>query len=87
VLREQIPRVGRMNRYEENLERIIDAVVKYLDGHHDALRYTEPTRLREVVYVVVHTVDSVTHQGVVQDRDAERLIGDITDMVLRFMLR
>lgn len=87
VLREQIPRVGRMNRYEENLDRIADAVVVYLLGHPEALRYPEPERLRDVVYVVVHTVDSVTHQGVVQGRDAERLVADVTDMIVRFLVR
>lgn len=87
VLREQIPRVGRMNRYEENLDRIVDAVVRYLSGHAATLRHPEPERLRDVVYVVVHTVDAVTHQGVVQERDAERLVADVTDMIVRFLFR
>ena len=87
VLREQIPRVGRMNRYEENLDRIGEAVVAYLLGHPSALRHPDPERLGDVVYVVVHTVDSVTHQGVVQERDAERLVADVTDMIVRFLFR
>lgn len=88
VLREQIPRVGRMNRYEQNLDQIVEAVVTYLEGHREALRVSPASteRIRDVVYVVVHTVDSVTHQGVVQERDAERLIADVTDMIVRFML-
>lgn len=85
VLREQIPRVGRMNRYEENLERIIVAATAYLEHHADALRVP---RVRDAAFVMVHAVDTATHMGVLEENyDPELLIADVTDMVCRYLLK
>jgi AcrR family transcriptional regulator len=85
VLREQIPRVGRMNRYEENLARIVEATTAFLTTHADALRVRD---IRSAAFVVVHAVESATHQGVIEeDYDPETLIEDVTDMVTRYLLR
>lgn len=85
VLREQIPRVGRMNRYEENLARIVEATTLFLGGHASTLRVRD---IRSAAFVVVHAVEAVTHQGVIEeDYDPETLIDDVTDMVSRYLFR
>ncbi len=38
VLREQIPRVGRMKRYEEELESIVGFVTVYFEAHRARMR-------------------------------------------------
>ena len=84
VLREQIPRVGRMNRYEENLERIVDAATVYLTHHAKSLRVE---RVLDAAFLMVHAVDAVTHMGVLEeDYEPERLIADVTDLVSRYLL-
>ncbi len=85
VLREQIPRVGRMNRYEENLARIVEATTAFLTANEHALRVRD---IRSAAFVVVHAVEAATHQGVIEeDYDPETLIEDVTDMVTRYLLR
>jgi len=85
VLREQIPRVGRMNRYEENLARIVEATTLFLTAHASTLRVRD---IRSAAFVVVHAVEAATHQGVIEeDYDPDTLIEDITDMVSRYLFR
>lgn len=86
VLREQIPRVGRMQRYEKQLDDIIAAVAAYLGQHRGALRHED---VDVAAFVAVHTVDATTHAGIVSDPgvDEEALIAHVTDLVLSYLLR
>ncbi len=86
VLREQIPRVGRMKRYEEELATIVKLVTVYLDAHGSDVRVPD----RELAaFVAVHVVDELTHALVTRrakvDRDAA--IEEVTDVALRYLLK
>ncbi len=86
VLREQIPRVGRMKRYEEELATIVKLVTPYLDAHAAEVRVPD----REMAaFVAVHVVDELTHALVTRrakiDRDAA--IEEVTDVALRYLLK
>ncbi len=85
VLREQIPRVGRMQRYERELALIVEATELYLARWRDRLRHDD---LATAAFVAVHTVDAVTHAGVTRRPpvgEAE-LIEHATDLVLGYLL-
>lgn len=86
VLREQIPRVGRMQRYEKQLESIIEATEQYLARWRDRLRHDD---VATTAFVAVHTVDAVTHAGVTRRPpvDEARLIEHATALVLSYMLK
>jgi AcrR family transcriptional regulator len=85
VLREQIPRVGRMQRYEQQLDMIVEATSAYLALWKDRLRHEDPAN---AAFFAVQIVDTATHYGVTQ-RDIEdvELIDHVTDMVLRYLLK
>lgn len=86
VLREQIPRVGRMKRYEEELDVIVKLVAPYLDAHASAVRLTD----RELgAFVVVHVVDELTHVLVTRRAqiDREAAIEEVMDVALRYLLK
>lgn len=86
VLREQIPRVGRMQRYEKQLVDIIRAVAAYLDRHRALLRHDD---VEVAAFIAVHTVDATTHAGVVSDPgvDEAALTRHVTDLVLKYLLK
>ncbi|MFO0685521.1 MAG: TetR/AcrR family transcriptional regulator [Sandaracinus sp.] len=85
VLREQIPRVGRMKRYEEELTTMIKLVAAYLDAHAEDVRVED----RELAaFIVVHVVDELTHALVTRRAkvDREAAIDEVTDVALRYLL-
>lgn len=85
VLREQIPRVGRMKRYEEELTTIVKLVAAYLDAHADDVRVED----RELAaFIVVHVVDELTHALITRRAKADRdaAIEEVTDVALRYLL-
>lgn len=86
VLREQIPRVGRMQRYEKQLESIIEATERYLARWRDRLRHDD---VATTAFIAVHTVDAVTHAGVTRRPpvDEARLVEHATALVLSYMLK
>jgi AcrR family transcriptional regulator len=86
VLREQIPRVGRMKRYEDELDTIVRLVAPYLDAHAPKVRVPD----RELAaFVAVHVVDELTHALVTRRTkvDREAAIEEVTDVALRYLLR
>lgn len=86
VLRDQIPRVGRMQTYEENLEAVTEAVAAYLERHRDLLRVDD---LKAAAFITVQTVDATTHAGVVGrpgSVDDETLAAHVTDLVLAYLV-
>lgn len=86
VIREQIPRVGRMQRYERDLELIVEATAAYLERWRERLRHDD---LTTAAFVAVHTVDAVTHAGVTArpPLEEERLIEHVTSLVLSYLLK
>lgn len=86
VLREQIPRVGRMQRYEKQLESIIEATEQYLARWRERLRHDD---VATTAFVAVHTVDAVTHAGVTRRPPIEeaRLVEHASALVLSYMLK
>ncbi|MCB9593320.1 MAG: TetR/AcrR family transcriptional regulator [Sandaracinaceae bacterium] len=86
VLREQIPRVGRMQRYEQQLDEIVAATTLYLARHRELLRAEE---IEVMAFIAVHTVDAATHAGVVSKPglDDETLARHVGDLVLSYLLR
>lgn len=86
VLREQIPRVGRMKRYEDELDTIVRLVAPYLDAHATKVRVPD----REMAaFVVVHVVDELTHALVTRRAkiDREAAIEEVSDVALRYLLK
>jgi AcrR family transcriptional regulator len=86
VLREQIPRVGRMQRYELQLAEVIEATAAYLERWRDRLRHED---LATTAFVVVHTVDAVTHAAITRTPpiDEETLIAHTTDLVVSYLVK
>lgn len=86
VLRDQVPRVGRMQTYEKNLATVVEAVAAYLDRHRDELRIDD---VQAAAFVTVQTVDAATHAGVVGMPgavDDDRLAAHVSDMVLSYLV-
>ena len=85
VIREQIPRVGRMRRYEDQLSRITEVVAAYLEGVKERLRVSEP---QLAAFLAVHLVDALTHEAATRRSELpeERVAEEITEIVLRYLL-
>lgn len=85
VLREQIPRVGRMQRYERELETVVTATAAYLARWRDRIRHDD---LATAAFVVVHSVDAVTHAGVTgrPPLPDDVVIEHATSLVLSYLL-
>jgi len=85
VLREQIPRTGRLARYEEELAKVIALAGAFLTRHRALLRVDD---VQIAAFVAVHMVDALTHASVTQDRsEDEVMVVQITDAVTRYLLR
>ncbi len=86
VLREQIPRVGRMQRYERELALIVQATEVYFARWRDRMRHDD---LAAAAFVAVHTVDAVTHAGVTggAPMDDEQLVEHVTTLVLSYLVK
>jgi AcrR family transcriptional regulator len=85
VLREQIPRTGRLARYEEELDKVIALTESFLERNRAQLRVRD---LRTAAFVAVHMVDALTHQAVTRrpESEDEAMIRAITDSALRYLL-
>lgn len=85
VLREQIPRVGRMQRYEKQLEEIVKATELYLARHRDRVKHDD---LSTAAFIAVHAVDAATQAGVTARAsiDDAALTSHVTDLVLSYLL-
>ena len=85
VLRDQIPRGGRMQRYEQQLAQTIEATRAYLEGWRARLVHDD---LDTVAFVAVHTVDAATHAGIVArpPLPREALVAHVTDLVLSYLV-
>ena len=90
VLAEQTPRTGRLENIEA-MEREAYALVRgYLEAHRDELDVADPG---VAAFVCVTAVEALTHAAVVRppesitDEKAEKLIDDVTRLVVRYLRR
>lgn len=88
ILTEQVPRVGKLNVLLENVEvHAAKAVRAILEGRRDELRVTD---LDAAVFVVVHTVEAVTHRGgryYQSELSPNRLVDEVSDLITRYLCR
>lgn len=85
VLREEIPRTGRLARYEQELEKVIQLATAFLERHRERLRVRDA---RVAAFVAVHMVDALTHATVTTSpADDETMVREITEAVTRYLLR
>lgn len=83
VLREQLPRVGRLGRLEESLQQITRAVAQYLEGHREKLRVPCPER---AAFFAVTMGESLTMAVATRrPHDAEAAVEEITDAIMRYL--
>ncbi len=88
VLAEQVPRTGRLENIEA-IDREAYALVRgYLEAHRDELDVADPDVAE---FVCVTAVEALTHAVVVRrpgsltDEKAERLVDDVTRLVVRYL--
>ena len=86
VLREQLPRLGQMQRLEHVMARITEMVAVYLASKPNLLRVKDPAL---AAFFAVELVESLVMAAVIKRPrvPAARIIDEITDMVLRYLLR
>lgn len=86
VLREQLPKVGKLRRLEESLARITEVVAGYLQQHRGLLRVACPER---AAFYAVELGESLTMSAVLKrpEEDADIAIDEITDIVVRYLFR
>ncbi len=86
VLIEQVPRVGRLEKLVDMNHEVEQLLGAYLKARAGELRRKD---LASASVVLVHLVESVTHHAVLTEMPAARtqaLAGELTDMVLRYLL-
>ena len=88
VLVEQTPRTGRLENIEAMDHEAYALVRGYLEAHRDELDVADPDI---AAFVCVTAVEAVTHAAVVRgpesitDEKAERLVDDVTRLVVRYL--
>lgn len=85
VLTEQIPRVGRVNKVLEMNRQVGVLVRAWLESVQESLVTKD---LDAAVFLLVTTVESVTHAMVIYDGadvSAERVIDELTALVCRYL--
>jgi AcrR family transcriptional regulator len=86
VLREQLPHMGRLRRLEESLAEITSVVASYLAQRKALLRVEDPAR---AAFYAVELGESLTMASVIKRKgdDADTVIDEITDIVVRYVFR
>jgi AcrR family transcriptional regulator len=84
VLREELPRVGRVHRYEEEMANIVTLVEGYARAHRDQLRVAPEVG----AFVVTHMIDALSHAAVTLQApaDDEVLAEAIVEAAVRYAL-
>jgi AcrR family transcriptional regulator len=85
VVAEQVPRLGRLNQLFEFSRRIEEILRIYLESRRDEIL---PKNLEHAAFVLVHAVEAITHAAVIdrpQYIDDNRLIDEVTDLVIRYL--
>lgn len=88
ILTEQVPRVGKLNSLLEDIEvHAAKAVRTILEARRDELRVKD---LDAAVFVVVHSVEAVTHRGgrfYEGELSPARLVDEVADLVTRYLCK
>jgi AcrR family transcriptional regulator len=87
IFAEQVPRIGRMNRFYEIERQIGERLRSYFLGHEGELRIKN---LEMSVFIIVSVVEVLTHMTVVDHPgryDEEELVDEITSLVVRYVMR
>ena len=88
VLAEQVPRTGRLENIESINREAYALVRAYLEAHRDELDIPDPD---VAAFICVTAVEALTHAAVVRppesltDEKAERLVDDLTRLVVRYL--
>lgn len=85
VLHEQVPRVGRLERFHDVEQRMLDVARGYLAAHRAEIR---PQDVDTAAFIVVTTIEALTHAAVLSapERLADgRLAAEITDLVVSYL--
>lgn len=86
VLIEQVPRLGGIGALAQLDRVIIDVIRSKLAQRQEKLR---PRDLELAVFILVHSVQAVTHAAVLERPDAlhdEALAAEVTDLILRYLV-
>lgn len=85
ALREQLPKVGRLRRFEESIEDITRVVAAYFEDNRALLRVPCP---RRAAMYVVELGEHLTMASISKtpEVDPEVAIDDITDVIVRYVL-
>jgi AcrR family transcriptional regulator len=87
IFAEQVPRIGRMSRLHEIERRIAERLRLFMAAHMTELRVRN---VELSIFIVVSVVEALTHMTVVDHPgrfDEEELIDEITNLVLRYLMR
>jgi AcrR family transcriptional regulator len=88
VLVEQVPRTRRLENIESIERETFGLVRDYLEAHRDQLDVADPD---VAAFVCVTAVEALTHAAVVRrpeiltDEKAERLVDDVTRLIVRYL--
>jgi AcrR family transcriptional regulator len=86
VLIEQVPRISGLERVKEVNRMLIEIMRTELERRPEKLR---PRDLEMAVFILVHSVQAVTHAAVLERPDAlcdDALADEISALVLRYLL-
>jgi len=87
VLTENVPRVAGLDRWREMQSQAEAIVRQYLERHRERLR---PSDLDLAAFVLVTSVESVTHAAVLDRPEALRepaFANEVCELVLRYLVR
>jgi AcrR family transcriptional regulator len=88
VLSEQIPRVGRLENIEANVQQGYALVRGYLEAHRDEIDVAD---LDLAAFVLVTVVEALTHAAVLRrpdilaDGKAAHFVDDVTRLLVRYL--
>ncbi len=85
ALREQLPRVKRLNRLEASLDQMTEVIAAYLTTQRPLLRVETP---KQAAFYAVHLVEALCMASL-RDPSAlaspEAAVNEITDIVMRYL--
>ncbi len=86
VLREQLPRLGKLNRLDDSLQSITVAVTSYLERHRSILRVASP---EQAAFYAVEMGEHLTMAALIKrpNDSAEVAITQITDAIVRYVFK
>ncbi len=86
VLMEQVPRVGGLAKVNDVLDRVTALITAQLERRRAEIVPQDPAL---AAFVVVHTVESISHQAVLQRPDlldGDELVEEMLAIVMRYLI-